>query len=826
MSEKKDKKGEIIKYETNKQLSVRDVEANRKAFETPAREVTISDIHSYYANSDSPKVIKEAVGKSLTPFIRQHLPSLLTKYNTLEENRKRRGFDKTRNQIEKAIREMLSYKEGYRRLSVAQKKQDIDYSVGRALAVYLGKREFKIHDDDVQLNLAMSLTSEEIAWVSVLKKVPYTVFDHRLASVPTIVDKFYDGVEWALDSISIKDNPELPRDTYAMAGMTGGRSDAEFCYFEERMKVALQGLYIGWIADSYIFDRCVNELDSAALVSGDTKLLRFFAAKDGVALDDSYAIRNRARVNEWIKTCKVVSVVDQRVWTGREFVKLIGILEAVPACISEQAKVAFIACGKGLMFLNPATLEEIDYVPFDPFVAHIAENEIHYSAQAIDRGNPIWHFIFRMVGFWIAEKNKAEGNVSKLEAMAKTIEKKYGAEVILGVEKKARDDDSKRVSGDVTPLDYSVKIGYWDLFNVDLVFSRMPRWHLEGVKTIRRSAHGIAAKEIMTGTTHRGSYHVDAKELELYIPSYNDPDHFDLEQKLSPGLDSVIYTLTVAHETGHAVYFENAWIREKWKAISAARDNYPRNKRLGNFLTAYASVSPEEDFAEHYACYVLLGDQFRHESAVHPVLFEKYQFMTEVFDGKEYDSVDASPLRHIRGPLEFDYKLRRRLIVKDVDQTMRGQELSIEALRLDEFRYTRDRFRKMEGPRLHPIEAIDDPSKMKKPDPRNFIDETVFDVVKVINRVFEQKFDEMGAFIDSSFVAMRIRHNDIDSAVLDVANSMGCPPDEIRPVIEKCSEEIKKLLERIEESRKEEDRVLDEAEKVENAEEEDDSDDE
>lgn len=829
MSDKKKetKKHGIVRYESNKELSVRDVEANRKAFETPAREVTISDIHSYYAHSEKPSPAKEK-GQALIPFISQQLPSILGKYNTLEENRKRRGFDKTRIQIEKAIRGMLSYTEGYRRLGECQKKYDIDYWIAEGIANYMGKRKVKINDDDERLNLAMSLTSEEITWVSALRKIPRTVFDHRLASVPAIVDKFYDGVEWALDTISNKENPDRPGDTFAMLGMTGGRSDTEFCDFDPKMKAALQGLYIGWIADSYIFDRCVKDLDSAALISGDKKILQLFASRDGVLLDDQFALRNRVRLNDWIACLKVINVVDQRVWSGQEFVKLIGVLESVPKCFDEAViearsrKIAFIACGKGLMFLNPATAEEIEYVPFDPFVSHIAENEIHYSAQAIDRGNPIWNFIFAMVGGWIAERNKAEGNISKLETLTQTIQKKYGTKVILGVEKKVTDLVIRSYVGDTTPFDYTVKIGYWDLFNVELVFSQVPRWHLEGVKTIRRSAHGVAAKEIMTGTTHQGSYHYNSKELELYIPGYNDPDnHLHDDNKMSPGLDSLIYALTVAHETGHAVWGENAWIRDIWGKISDACHDYPRKKRVMKFLTAYASTTPEEDFAEHYACYLLLGQQFRKEAIVHPAIEEKYEFMKKVFDEKEYESLDESPLKFIRGPIEFDYKLRGALIEKDVDEGMRGESVSIEALRLDEFRNERDRSRKMEGPRIFPLEVIDDPSKMKKPDPRNFIDEVVFDFRKVIDRVFEQKFKEMGVFVDSSFVAMRLKAGDTNSCILDIMNSTGCSEAEVRPVVEKCAEDLKKLLEKVEQSKKDEDRVLQEVEDAEENEESD-----
>jgi hypothetical protein len=789
---------EIAPYRENRGLvPAKDIEEARKAFERPAREITISEIYSYYGTYGfRPLADKET--KALVPALTAKLPSLLNRYNTLEADRQRSGFDKTRAEVEKAIRSMISYDEGYHRLTEAQKRFDIDYVVGKMLSEYLGKRKFDINEDDERLNMAMSLTSEEIAWVSVLNRLPRTVFDHKLSNVPAIVDRFYDGVEWALDSMSNKER-EVPRDTFNLLGVTGAREDVEFCPFNPKMKAALQGLYLGWIADGYIFDRCLDELGSGAVISGDAKLLRTLATREGKIFDDRYALESRGKVNEFLSSLKVIYAMDREIWSGERLIKLIGALEAVPNCFFERRIVAFIASGKGIMFLDPVTVEEIEYVRFDPYVAHVAETEIHYSAQAIDRGNPIWSFIFSNVSMWIAEKNSKEGKVSKLDAMAAKIKKDYGVEVILGVEKKFRDVVLASV-GDVTPFDYTIKIGYWDMYNADFVFSKLPRWHLEGVKTLRRSAYGNSWKEVMTGTQHRGSYYIKEKTLELYIPGCNDPDNRDEMPENVPGHDSIMYSMTITHETGHAVYFENPWIQKEWDGISDARDSYPPKKRASRFLTAYSSTDKHEDFAEHYACYLLFGDQFRDSAAKHPEIMRKYEFMKKVFDDIEHPPITKADLRMIRGPIEFDYALRRRLLEKDADLMMveSTSAASIETLRIEEQKNERDRNKAIKGPRIFSLDVVDDPSKMKAPDPRDFIEENPFDVVNAVRNIFESEFGPYGYFVDPVFTSLRLSSGDMESVILDVANSTGLERNVVRPVVEKCGVALKKLLDRIE----------------------------
>ena len=57
------------------------------------------------------------------------------------------------------------------------------------------------------------------------------------------------------------------------------------------------------------------------------------------------------------------------------------------------------------------------------------------------------------------------------------------------------------------------------------------------------------------------------------------------------------------------------------------------------FVTGYASQNPDEDFAETFMHYIMIGDKFREAAAIDGVLKQKYEFMKKyVFKGNEYTS--------------------------------------------------------------------------------------------------------------------------------------------------------------------------------------------
>jgi hypothetical protein len=776
-----------------------DIEAIRRAFETPKREITISEVYSYYSLVAQPENNVVANTMALIPAITSKLPSLLTKYNTLEAARRKVGGDKKRKELEAQIISMVSFKAGLERLREEQKHRDVDYALIRGIKRLVGKTgnmERELENDE-SLNLATSLTSEEIAWVSVIRRIPDIVFQHRLSSVPAVVDYFWDGLEWAIDTLEDRDNANKPRDTYDELGITGARDDTVFSCFDPKFTLGVKGLYFAYVEDSYIFERCLEELASGALVSGDGKILQALAARDGVSFSDEYAVKNRHRVNETLSSIVAISALSQKIIVGKDLVRLIGMIERIPDFFFDRRPILFIPSGKGLMFLDPATFAEIEYIPFDGYVAHYAQTEIYQSSYAIDRENAIWDFVFNSIRTKIQKKNKEEGNESTLEALANRIKKEYGIEVALGVSRYKLDRRVHAFIGSVKTAAYTVKMGHWDLHCVEGILSKIPKRLLKGLKRIeRRAMGGNPYDQMITGVYHNGSYDRRTQTLELVIPPLPDDTPADVF-----GISDMSYELTIAHEVGHAVHCADLKLYEEWKKISKAKRSFPINKRHEQFMTAYASTTKEEDFAEAFACYIVFPDEFRRRSELYPAHKEKYEFMKSLFNGKEFKQYMQEPLEEIAGHIRFDFDLREKILMADERSIMKD----VEGVKLEELlsRMEREEDRKshdpVPGPRIFSIDAIDDPEKAEREhDPRGD-DEGAkykhFDLVKVLKQVLRKVLGRRARFIDVEFLELRLHRGDDKIAAQDIANGLGESEDKGRRIVERCRRALARVLE-------------------------------
>lgn len=780
-------------------IPAKDVEAVRRAFETPKREITISEVHSYYGSGAEPEKKTVAKTMALIPAITSKLPSLLTKYNTMEAARRKVGGDKKRKELEAQLLAMVSFKAGLERLREEQKHRDVDYALVRGIKKFFGKGRNveKELEDDESLNLATSLTSEELSWVSVINRIPDIVFEHRLSSVPAVVDYFWDGLEWAVDTLEDKDHANKPRDTYDELGITGARNGSYFSLFDPKFTLGVKGLYFAYVADSYIFERCLEELSSGALISGDGKILQALATRDGVSFSDEYAVKNRHRVNEVLSGIVTMSAITQKIVVGKELVKLIGMIEKIPDFFFDGKPILFIPSGKGLMFLDPATFAEIEYIPFDGYVAHYAQTEIYQSSYAIDRGNVIWDFVFSVIRSQIQKTNKKEGNESTLEALANRIKTEYGIEVALGIQRYKLNARIGAFVGNVKDTAYTVKMGFWDLHCVEGILSKIPKRLLKGLKRIERKALGADPySNMMTGVFHNGSYDKRTQTLELVIPPLPDDTPDDVV-----GISDLSYDLTIAHEVGHAVHCANPKIYEEWTKISKARKSFPIEKRPEHFMTAYASTTKEEDFAEAFACYIVFPDEFRMRADLHPVHRKKYEFMKTLLNGKEFKQYIWEPLEEITGPIKFDFDLREKVLLADersLNKDIKDVKLNELLMRMER-EEDRESLDPIPGPRIFPIEAIDDPEKAEREhDPREDHEAGKYghlDLTKILKRVLRKALGRRSRFIDVDFLELRLHRGDYRIAALDIANGLGADENKGTRIVERCRRALERVLE-------------------------------
>jgi len=792
---------DIIPYHSKDSKSLvpaQDVEKARRNFETPQREITVSETYTYYSGS-SARVPAKAEAMGLIPALQARLPSLLVKYNTLETARRKAGGDKGRKQLEDAVDAMFSFNDGLMKLREAQKTRDPDYRLSRLIRDVMGAgksdgREIKEEDlfeEGRVHDLSTSLTSEETTWLSAIKRIPDIVFDHRPSSVPAVVEYFCDGLEWALDTLAEKDHAEKARDTFDELGVTGARHDSSFSRFVPKFELALKGLYYAMVADSQIFDRCFEDLSGPSLISGDGKILRAMAEEDGKAFSDEYALKNRHRVNEFLSSLTLVSAIKMGIVSGLEIVKLIGMLDRMPDLFFKRKKIVFIPSGKGLMFLDPLTFEELHYEPFDGYVAHIAQSEIYHSSGAIDRGNPIWSFIFGGIRSRIQKKNAAEGNFSTLEKTADRMAKRYGVEIELGIRRYLHDRRIGVMVGHITDLAYTVKMGYWDLLCADEILSKIPPHLLGGIKGIKRVAvGGDPYSHMITGVFHSGSYDPKSKTLELVIPPLDEDTPSDVV-----GVSNLSYGFTIAHEAGHSVHLANPGLWKRWLRISKARKNFPIQKRRGEFLTAYASTDKEEDFAETFACYIIMPDEFRRLAQVYLPLGKKYEFMKAIFEGKEFQQYIEENLDDIRGPIAFDFALREKTLRAE-DKILRGP-LTKEIRRRIELGEQKARLKPLPGLRVFSVEAIEDPKKAESsPDPREEDQPSGYDhydKVKVLRELLYKLLGRKSRFVDMDYLELRLDRKDYEMAAIDIANSLGSERAQADLIVQKCRQAMDEM---------------------------------
>ena len=119
------------------------------------------------------------------------------------------------------------------------------------------------------------------------------------------------------------------------------------------------------------------------------------------------------------------------------------------------------------------------------------------------------------------------------------------------------------------------------------------------------------------------------------ISSYHKPienmnDGIIIEQNIDP--------YYVVHELGHIIDLEQSQNHMKNKLFDLNFiDNQDNEKMPNGYVTYYSLTSSEENFAEHFAYYVVNGEDFRGIAETDTLLDKKYNFLKNyVFEGIEF----------------------------------------------------------------------------------------------------------------------------------------------------------------------------------------------
>ncbi len=73
------------------------------------------------------------------------------------------------------------------------------------------------------------------------------------------------------------------------------------------------------------------------------------------------------------------------------------------------------------------------------------------------------------------------------------------------------------------------------------------------------------------------------------------------------------------------------------KIFQVALENKPNDKEKLGYITSYSTNNDLENFADHYAYYVVYPDMFQDEMKNDPLLAKKYEFLRDfIFNDKEF----------------------------------------------------------------------------------------------------------------------------------------------------------------------------------------------
>jgi len=114
-------------------------------------------------------------------------------------------------------------------------------------------------------------------------------------------------------------------------------------------------------------------------------------------------------------------------------------------------------------------------------------------------------------------------------------------------------------------------------------------------------------------------------------------------------IEQNVRAFTVTHELGHIVDVHGiqgdfadeqnvfGYAKEDRDEIFLVIVNKPNDKEKLGYITGYSTINDLENFADHYAYYVVYPDVFRDEMKNDPLLVKKYEFLRDfIFNGKEF----------------------------------------------------------------------------------------------------------------------------------------------------------------------------------------------
>lgn len=198
---------------------------------------------------------------------------------------------------------------------------------------------------------------------------------------------------------------------------------------------------------------------------------------------------------------------------------------------------------------------------------------------------------------------------------------------LIGVNKEPKDMYENGFNPDTDTVDIQGIPGVWELYGA---LTLLPESHLELLR----------GKTIFVSSSIGRPYTVvkgDAGEvLQGVKPGFIQPQPITKDSVIRVVAHSLLFHEIEGLSEQQEVYF--AELRDEYFRLFATGDkNYAPGDAPSGFVSAFATQSRIDNFAEHYRYYVLLADEFRRKASVDADIARKYIFFRDkMFAGMEY----------------------------------------------------------------------------------------------------------------------------------------------------------------------------------------------
>lgn len=679
---------------------------------------------------------------------KRHEIALMHNQDALEVARIQLGLDTLRDDLLRELREKLSPERGLEMLSAWTKKE-------------LGKECPTIREAN---ELFPHLTLSELAFFPLLEHLPTllllfgTTFDATQVAtqagyknvdagmqrrVPQQVWATVHGLAYVLDDY-VPENDDagiMEYDPYAVLGFTGIRESVELVEFKVKVGSIVQKLVPLMMSNARLYEQVwANSPESLQVGFGriarvalektmgdegkDVANISLSAAIDLLDAEQRKRFDNeRQCLEQTIVGASVYDLARDVMLRVDEVVKLVGILNLVPRCLTqEQPFTGFIQpYGVCVNFIAPDG-KIVETCPFSPVHGREAVETLRAETEDTGRENRTIAYLFRDLFSWVQDSVMDKGAedpsaLSLLEATALRlwVERHVVLQPLPACSLVPVRDFEKHifeytVTGKDVVTRLTAKIGLQEARQIVMTLQLPAVKFLERVKRVvkTRNVHSFAA--MMAGAAIAGTYEAGSQTITLM-------EFLKMLYGNAPPIQKAARSFTLLHECGEAVWtMLEGKDKERWKKIS-----WPRRARVKvdkHFLTFYAHHEDEkEDFCDHFASYILHGSEFRVAAAKARPLKRKYRLLRSIVAAltgspTEFPHFVPWTIREIHGALEQNIERIKLADAVALEESYNEKVRDANVERIFEIRKSFEQLLSQEDKKAD-AEDIDDPDERK-----------------------------------------------------------------------------------------------------------------